>query len=183
MSQPTPSPPRDEPLRSRLDGVFAGLYDELCVIARSRLRRVSQPAVTSTGALVNECWLRLQRARSLQLDDERRFLALAGEVMRSAIVDRVRRARAEVRGGQAEHLTLDTAVGQQLQEDAEDVLAVDEALDGLAALDARAAQVVQMRYFAGLTDAQVATALGISERTVRRDWERARAYLALALKR
>lgn len=182
MSDPSAPTPAAEP-RSPLDDVFSDLYGELCVIARSRLRRHGQAVVTSTGALVHECWLRLQRSGRLRLDDEARFLALAAEVMRSAIVDAVRRARAERRGGGAEHVALESTAGELPHGDADDVLDVDAALKSLAELDAPAAQVVQMRYFAGLSDAQVATALGVSERTVRRHWSRARAFLALALKR
>lgn len=175
--------PLPEPaLRAQLDGAFAELYEELCVIARSRLRRQGSAELTGTGALVHECWLRLQRAGRLQLGERGRFLALAASVMRSAIVDRVRHARAQVRGGGAEHVTLDTGVSGGIGQEAPDVLAVDEALQGLQALDARAASVVEMRYFAGLSDEQIGQALGVSDRTVRRDWERARAYLALALR-
>lgn len=172
--------------RAQLDGAFAGLYDEVCIIARSRLRRSGGQGVTSTGALVHECWLRLQRAGQVQVGERGRFLALVSQVMRSTIVDLVRRSRAQVRGGDVEHLTLDTGVADGLGDaaatDADEVLALDHALDQLAERDERAARVVEMRYFAGLDDAAIAQALEVSERTVRRDWDRARAFLALALR-
>jgi RNA polymerase sigma factor (TIGR02999 family) len=171
--------------RARLDGAFAGLYDELCIIARARLRRSGANGVhgaTSTGALVHECWLRLERAGRVQVAERGRFLALAAQVMRSTIVDLVRRNQAQVRGGGVEHLTLDTGVAGAVAAEHDEVLAIDQALGDLAARDARAAQVVEMRYFAGLDDAQIAQALAVSERTVRRDWDRARAFLAVALR-
>ena len=171
-----------EATRARLDGAFAGLYDELCIIARARLRRSGAQGATSTGALVHECWLRLQRAGRVQVGEQGRFLALVSQVMRSTIVDMVRRSRAQMRGGDAEHLTLDTGVAEAVATDHDDVLALDDALGQLAQRDQRAAQVVEMRYFAGLDDAAIAQALDVSERTVRRDWDRARAFLALALR-
>ncbi|HRD96983.1 MAG TPA: ECF-type sigma factor [Rubrivivax sp.] len=172
--------------RAQLDDRFAELYDELRVIARSRLRRHDRGGITSTGALVHECWMRLQRAGRLRFGHEGEFLALAATVMRSLIVDMARRARAEQRGGGAEHVPLDTTLADSLgsdDEESHDVVVLDEALTELARFDARAAQVVEMRFFAGLADAQIAAALGVSERTVRRDWDRSRAFLALALRR
>ncbi len=175
--------------RVRLDRAFELLYPELQVIARSRLRRHGGANVTGTGALVHECWLRLQRAGTLSFEHQGHFLALAASVMRSAIVDLVRRAQAGRRGGDAEHVPLSTTVADQVGDpaaadagdDPDDVLALDAALQDLVRYDERAARVVEMRFFAGYTDAQAAMALGVSERTVRRDWERARAFLALAL--
>lgn len=172
--------------RAQLDARFAELYDELRVIARSRLRRHDREALTSTGALVHECWMRLQRAGRLRFGHEGEFLALAATAMRSLIVDMARRAGAQQRGGGAEHVPLDTTLAGSLGSDeaeSHDVIALDEAMTELARFDARAAQVVEMRFFAGLADAQIAAALGISERTVRRDWDRSRAFLALALRR
>lgn len=170
--------------RARLDRAFELLYPELRVIAHARLRRHGGgPTGTDTGALVHECWLRLQRAESLHVSQQGPFLALAAAVMRSAIVDLVRQAQAQRRGGDAQHITLGTTLAGELGDEPAEVLALDEALNDLARLDARAAQVVEMRFYAGLSEPQVAAALGVSERTVRRDWERARAFLALALQR
>jgi RNA polymerase sigma factor (TIGR02999 family) len=185
LDQPADAAPDAGPeaTRARLDGAFAGLYDELCIIARARLRRTGAQGATSTGALVHECWLRLERAGRVQVGERGRFLALVSQVMRSTIVDLVRRSRAQMRGGDAEHLTLDTGVAESVAgTDHDDVLAIDDALGQLAQRDQRAAQVVEMRYFAGLDDAAIAQALQVSERTVRRDWDRARAFLALALR-
>lgn len=170
--------------KTRLNRAFELLYPELRVIAHARLRRHGGgPAGTDTGALVHECWMRLQRAESLQIEHHGAFLALAAAVMRSTIIDLMRQAQAARRGGDVQHVTLGTTLAGQLGDDPDEVLALDEGLDDLARMDARAAQVVEMRFYAGLSEAQVATALGVSERTVRRDWERARAFLALALQR
>jgi RNA polymerase sigma factor (TIGR02999 family) len=102
--------------------------------------------------------------------------------MRSIIVDAVRAAGRERRGGGAEHVTLDTFIAEGLAQPHEELLDIDRALDELARLEPRLAQVVEMRYFVGLTDAEIAEALGVTDRTVRRDWEKARLLLAHALK-
>ena len=165
------------------DRIFTLLYPELSAMARARLRRGERVTMADTGALVHESWLRLQRAGSLRFEDRNHFLAHAARVMRSVIVDIARRSQAERRGGGLAIVTLDTAVGEAVAAGDPDVLHVSEAIDALAALDARLAQVVEMRWFAGLGEADIAAALGVTERTVRRDWEKARAFLTVALKR
>jgi RNA polymerase sigma factor (TIGR02999 family) len=169
------------------DRIFALLYDDLAAMARARLRRGERVTMADTGALVHESWMRLQRAGTVEFADRSHFLAHAARVMRSVIVDIARRSHAERRGGDMAFITLDTAlgdaVGEQVSADDPDVLRVSEALDELAALDPRLAQVVEMRWFAGLKEADIASALGTSERTVRRDWDKARAFLVVALKR
>jgi RNA polymerase sigma factor (TIGR02999 family) len=165
------------------DRIFTLLYPELESMARSRLRRGERVTLADTGALVHESWMRLQRAGSLRFEDRSHFLAHAARVMRSVITDIARRSLAERRGGDLARVTLDTAVGDAVAAGDPDVLHVAEAIDALAALDARLAQVVEMRWFAGLSEADIAAALGLTERTVRRDWEKARAFLTVALKR
>ncbi|HQY87438.1 MAG TPA: ECF-type sigma factor [Tepidisphaeraceae bacterium] len=103
--------------------------------------------------------------------------------MRSVVIDFVRRRSAERRGGGLEHVTLDTEAGQDLGATDEEILAVHGALETLAKVDARLVRVVEMRYFAGLNDLEIAAALGVTDRTVRRDWERARLLLAEMLGR
>jgi RNA polymerase sigma factor (TIGR02999 family) len=105
-------------------------------------------------------------------------LAYAASTMRSVIVDYVRRRQAERRGDGAPHVPLDTMIGEQLGASDEEILDVHEALETLAAVDERLVHVVEMRYFGGLTDAEIGRALGVTDRTVRRDWERARLLLA-----
>jgi RNA polymerase sigma factor (TIGR02999 family) len=165
------------------DRLFAVLYDDLAAMARARLRRGQRVTMADTGALVHESWLRLQGAGQLGFENRGHFLAHAARVMRSVIVDMARRSQAERRGGGAVFVTLDTQVGEAVAADEADVLQVAEALEELAELDPRLARVVEMRYFAGLTESEIAAALEVSDRTVRRDWEKARAFLVVALKR
>ena len=165
-----------------VERVFALLYRELQGMARARLARAPRVTAADTGALVHECWLRMQSLGERHFADRTHFLAYAARAMRSIVTDMARRHAAERRGGQAEHLTLDTSVADAVADAPEDLLALDGALEALSRLDARAAQVVEMRFFAGLGEVETAAALQVSLRTVQRDWERARAFLTLALK-
>lgn len=166
-----------------LERIFTLLYDELAVMARARLRRGERVTLADTGALVHESWMRLQQAGRVVFEDRGHFLAHAARVMRSVITDIARRSQAERRGGDQVFVTFDTAIGESVASGDPDVLRVAEAIDELAALDQRLAQVVEMRWFAGLSEADIGTALGLTERTVRRDWEKARAFMAVALQR
>jgi len=153
-------------------------YPELKKIARARLHASGPQSGLNTTALVNESYLRLaQRVGQLDFASPGHFYAYAAQVMRSVIVDELRSHRAERHGGGAAHVTLDTAVANQLFADNDEALQVDAALTALAQVEPRLAQVVEMRYFAGMTDAEIATALGLTDRTVRRDWDKARALL------
>ncbi len=169
--------------RDAMGQIFALLYPELKSIARARLRRNRRLTIMDTTMLVNECFLRLQKMQRLQVEDRHHFLAYAARVIRAVIVDIVRQERAGKRGGGAAEDTLDTEHMQAIGDNGSNVLEVAEALDALALADPRLASVVEMRFFAGYTDAEIASALGITDRTVRRDWEKARAYLMVALQR
>lgn len=160
---------------------FSLLYADLRRLARARLRQHQTFTLLDTTSLVNESYLKLVGAQALPVEDRHHFFAYASRVMRSVIVDFARARQAERRGGDAEHVVLDTAMGEHLAAPENDVLRVHEALDVLAQADARLAQVVEMRYFGGLGEAEIAEVLGVSERTVRRDWERARLLLQAAL--
>ena len=160
---------------------MALLYDELHRLARGRMYRSGPMTLLDPTSLVSECWLRLQGAEGASFPDRRHFLSFAARVMRSIVVDTVRAAMAERRGGDAAHVTLDTAIVEGTAQAPDEALRVHEALDELAQLDPRLAQVVEMRYFAGLSEAETAEALGVSERTVQRDWTKARLLLAQAL--
>ena len=105
-------------------------------------------------------------------------MAYAATTMRSVVIDFVRRRSADRRGGGAEHVTLDTRAAEVLGGSDDEILAVHSALETLAKVDPRLVRVVEMRYFAGLTDVEIGAALGVTDRTVRRDWERARLLLA-----
>lgn len=169
--------------RQAADLVINLLYADLRQVARARLREAGELTLLDTTALVHESYLRLQRAGSVEFVDRKHFLAYAAKVMRNVIVDAVRERAAERRGGDSPHVTLSTEVGNGVSLDDEEVLRVHEALEELAALDERLAQVVEMRYFAGLSEAEIADCLGVTERTVQRDWRKARALLSTALLR
>jgi len=133
-----------------------------------------------TTALVHEAYLRIAGVE-MGSDEQRSFLAYASRTMRSVIVDFARKRQAECRGGDACIVTLTGDVAERHPAAADDIVRVHEALEELAHIDVRLAQVVEMRYFAGLVEAQIAQALGVSERTVRRDWEKARLLLSRVL--
>lgn len=166
---------------SAIRQLFDATYQELRALARMRLRKGGRGTLLDTTALVHESFLRFARAGRLQVEDRRHFFGYAAKVMRSVVVDFVRERLAERRGGGAEHVTLDTALGDGADTGADEVLRVHEALGSLAEIDERLVRVVEMRYFAGMTETEVADVLEITERTVRRDWEKARLLLAQAL--
>lgn len=165
------------------DRLFAAAYQELRKLARSRLRDGGRNTVLDTTALVHESYLRSLASGRLRADSRRAFFAYASQVMRSVIVDAVRERQALRRGGDLIRLTLDTQLGDGLPAEEEEVLKVHEALQALAAAEPRLAQVVEMRYFGGYSEIEIAEALQITDRTVRRDWDKARLLLGVLLKR
>ena len=158
--------------------MFAGLYGELRRLARSRLAGGGRHTLLDTSALVHEAFLRMRHSGGVELRDREHFMAYAATTMRSVVIDFVRRRRADRRGGGAEHVTLDTRAAEVLGSSEDEILEVHNALQVLAKVDPRLVRVVEMRYFAGLTDLEISAALGVTDRTVRRDWERARLLLA-----
>jgi len=162
--------------------VFDATYDELRGLARSRLRKGSRNTLLDTTSLVHEAYLRFADAGRLHIGDREHFLRYASHVMRSVIVDFVREKVAQRRGGDAVHVTLNSAIGDVTGAGENEILKVHEALEELAQHDARLVQVVEMRYFAGMTETEIAAALGVNDRTVRRDWQKAKLLLADALK-
>ena len=164
------------------DRVLALLYDDLRRIARSRLRLAGDMTLLDTTSLVHEAYLRFQGAGELDFADRRHFLGYAAKVMRSVIIDAVRTRQADRRGGGAIHVTLNTAIGDSVATGEDEVLRVHEALAELSSVDERLGSVVEMRYFGGLSESEIAECLGITERTVQRDWQKARLFLADALK-
>ncbi len=162
------------------EALFEAAYPELRRLARSRLHDGGRNTVLDTTALVHESYLRIARSGALQAEERRAFFAYASQVMRSVIVDAVRERQAQRRGAGAERVTLDTALGEVIGQSEPEVLHVHEALQQLAAVEPRLAQIVEMRYFGGFDDPEIAEALGLTARTVRRDWVKAR-MLLLAL--
>jgi RNA polymerase sigma factor (TIGR02999 family) len=162
--------------------LFTVAYPELRTLARARLRQHRGPgAHLDTTALVHETFLRFASSGRLQAEHRPHFFRYASRVMRSVIVDTLRERGAERRGGNAVHDSFTTQMQGLGAGTEEEILKVHEALDGLAQFDPRLVDVVQMRYFAGLTDREIGAALGVTERTVRRDWEKARLLLLEAL--
>jgi RNA polymerase sigma factor (TIGR02999 family) len=131
---------------------------------------------------VNEWYLRFADSHQLQIHDRVHFLRHASRVMRSVIVDFARRRTAGRRGGKAPHVVLDTPVETGARRGAAEVLRVHEALHDLERLDPRMGQIVEMRYFGGMTETEIGQSLGVTDRTVRRDWDRARLWLRDLLK-
>jgi RNA polymerase sigma factor (TIGR02999 family) len=163
------------------DALFEAMYPELRRLAHARLAR-GRHTLLDTCALVNECYLRFADAGRIELNEREHFLAYATQAMRSIIVDFARSRLADKRGGAAEHTQLRTELGGGLPQGDEQIVRVHDALLELEARDERLARVVELRYFAGLNESEIAQALGLNERTVRRDWEKARLLLADALR-
>jgi RNA polymerase sigma factor (TIGR02999 family) len=147
-----------------LDKAFSAFYPELKRIAHARLRGSGLHGYMQTTALVHDSYLKLASGPAHEFADRLHFLAYASRALRSIVVDLVREQRALRRGGDLQVVTLDTA-------------AVSDALDDLAKLDEGLARLVEMRFFGGLTEAEIAEALGMSVRTVGREWQKARALL------
>ncbi len=164
-----------------IDAHFAGAYRQLRRLAHARLRSVQRTSLMNTTALVHESYLRLAACNRLELNDRSHFLAYAGRAMRSVMVDLVRRRFATRHGGSQIEVTLSDDLNGDDPAAYLAILRVHEALDDLAKLDLRMVRIVEMRYFAGMTETEVAEALSMSDRTVRREWEKARLWLSQAL--
>ena len=167
--------------RHAADQAFALLYADLQRLAHSRMRRSGSMTMLDTTALVHESWLRFQGASEAVFADKQHFMGYAARVMHTVVVDFVRARRAIKHGGEVEHVTLDTAIGDAMGHNDDEILRVDEAMQELAVADRRLHDVVELRYFGGLTEVEIAAILGVTERTVQRDWQKARLFLSAAL--
>lgn len=161
--------------------IFDVTYEDLRRMARGRLLRNSRGTLLDTTALVHESFLRLMKARELSAMDRAHFFRYAGQVMRSIVVDFARMRAAEIRGGGAVKITLETHLDAPDAAGETEVLRIHEALAELATIDPQLVEIVEMRFFAGLTEHEIAEALEVTERTVRRRWEKARLLLAAEL--
>ena len=168
--------------RRAADQAFALLYADLQRLAHSRMSRSGNVTMLDTTALVHESWLRFQGASEAVFADKQHFMGYAARVMHSVVVDFVRARQAAKHGGDVQHVTLNTAIGDSLGERDGEILLVDEAMQQLAVADRRLYDVVELRYFGGLSEAEIAAILGVTERTVQRDWQKARLFLSSALK-
>jgi RNA polymerase sigma factor (TIGR02999 family) len=167
--------------RGALDRVLSTLYQELHAMARRQLAGQQAQTLDAT-ALVHEAYLKLIGRQTAQFDDRAHFFAYAASAMRSVVVDYARQRLAQKRGGDLHRVTeLPEEIEGGLRLD-EETLGLDTALTRLAAVDARLAQVVELRYFAGLSELEIAALLKRSERSIRRDWQKARLYLLASLK-
>lgn len=167
--------------RAARDALFEAAYAELRRLAHARLYGGGRNTALDTTALVHESYLRLVQTGALELQDRRAFFAYASTVMRSVIVDSARARLAERRGGDAQKVTLSTDLQHDLAHDEEVIVQMHEALQDLEKADARAARMVEMRYFGGYSDKEIAETLEITERTVQRDWEKAKMLLRVML--
>ncbi len=162
------------------DALYAELYGELQKLARWRLRARSKLTLLDTGSLVHESFIRFAAASDARFESRVHFLRWAAQVMRSVIVDFARRRSAGRRGGGLPRVAMDADIAAADGAE-EEILGVHQALERLAAVDARLGHVVEMRYFAGMSEPEIAQSLGVTERTVRRDWQKARLLLKEAL--
>ena len=152
------------------------VYGELRQQAARYLRRERPGHTLQATALINEAYLRLIDAKEVQWQSRAHFFAIAANLMRRILVDHARRRDAEKRGGSQLLLTLDDSLAIA-NETGVDLLAIDEALTKLAEIDSQQARVVELRFFSGLSVDETAAALGVSPKTVKRDWSVARAWL------
>jgi RNA polymerase sigma factor (TIGR02999 family) len=164
------------------EALFATAYADLHRLARARLRDGGSNTLLDTAGLVHESYLRFVDAGELRAEDRRAFFAYASQVMRSVIVDSARERVAQRRDGGGRTLTLATQIDAKLADGEETILRVHEALADLEQADFRLAQVVQMRYFGGYSEQEIAETLGIGDRSAQRDWEKARLILSAALR-
>jgi RNA polymerase sigma factor (TIGR02999 family) len=156
--------------------LFPLVYRELRVMAHRQLVKGRPDQLLDTTGLVHEAYLKLVDQTQSTWQDRRHFFAVAATAMRQVIIDAARRRRAQKRGGHVETSVLDEArVG--LDGRAEEILAIDEALGRLAELNERLVRVVELRFFGGLSVEEAAQVLDVTERTVKRDWRKARAFL------
>ena len=170
--------------REALDALLPIVYKELRQLAHFQLRRERPDHTLQSAALVNEVYVRLVGLRPPQWESRTHFFAIAAQQMRQILVDYARRHRASKRGGGEETISLvDTVMLSPPKSKGIDVAALDDALNALAQVDARKAQVVELRFFAGLNFDETAEVLKVSTVTVARDWTTARAWLHREMRR
>ena len=171
-----------------IDRLMPMVYRELKRIAHRQLRLEPGGHTLSTTAVVHEAYLRLADQSRVQWVDRGQFFAVAAQAMRRVLIDYARQHAAERRGGVGrsavalEFLEQGDSPAISIPERADSLIALDEALDGLHRMDERLARIVECRFFAGLTEVETSEALGVSQRTVARDWQMARAWLHEALR-
>jgi RNA polymerase sigma factor (TIGR02999 family) len=166
---------------SALDALMPLVYDELHRVASQRLRRERPGHTLGATALVNEVYLKMVDHKLLELADRNEFLAVASRIMRNILVDYARTRRRAKRGGGLAPVPLDDVAAFLSDQEADEVLVLDEALERLMRIDERAGLVVQYRFFGGLTLDETAEHMGIAKRTIQRSWTMARAWLRMEM--
>lgn len=169
--------------RKALGAILPLVYNELRRLARYHLHQQRPNHTLQTTALVHEAYLRLAEEKALQVKDRGHFLGVAAQLMRWILVDYERNRRAVKRGAGATRVTLDPSIASRSQPQDMDLLALDEALNRLAQLDRQQSQIIELRYFGGLTIEDTSEFLGISPATVKRSWSSARAWLLREMSR
>lgn len=167
--------------KTAIGQLYGILYPELRSLAHQRVRSLNNVQMLDTTSLVHESYLRLVNAGRINVENRKHFLAYAAHVMRSVVVDFVRHARTERAGGAELHVTLNSDVLEAVASPADEILRMHEFLEDLAQVDPRMVSVIEMRYFAALDNDQIADVLNVTDRTVRRDLEKARLLLLDAL--
>lgn len=161
--------------RAAADAAFAALYEQLHRMARRELARGGSGVTLGATTLLHDAYLDMSGRDGKAFPDRNRFMGYAARVMRSIIIDYARRRQAQKRGGQFEITSLRTGV--DVAADVAELTSISEALDELAAMDDRLARIVDLKFFCGFSFADIGSMLQLSERTVQRDWEKARIYL------
>lgn len=161
--------------RGAVEELYDQAYSELRMLARRQLRR--EPGGTlQTTEVIHEAYVRLHERVELGLNDKTHFFALSARAMRRVLIDHFRNRKAQKRGGGTPNLPLEEGL-IPTGERGEVLLNLDEALDGLAAVSERLAQIVEYKFFGGMTEGEIGEILGVSDRTVRNDWRKAKAWL------
>jgi RNA polymerase sigma factor (TIGR02999 family) len=160
--------------------LFAALYTELHRLARRELGRRSSQVTLGATTLLHEAYLKMSDRGEVAFPDRARFMAYTSRVMRRLIIDHVRRRHARKRGGLFEITALETSVADQVAE-ARELLGISDALDELATLDSALAEIVDLKFFCGFSFAEIGAMRDVSERTIQRQWEKARLYLHRAI--
>jgi len=163
------------------DKLFAALYDELHRMARRELARRGAGVTLGATTLLHEAYLDISDRDRAAFPDRNRFMGYASRVMRGLIIDYARRRQAQKRGGQFEITSIATDVAEAVP-DAQQLTRLSDALDELESADARLARIVDLKFFCGFSFAEIGVMVGVSERTVQRDWEKARIYLHRVLR-
>ncbi|MDX6288735.1 MAG: hypothetical protein QOH42_534 [Blastocatellia bacterium] len=162
--------------QTALDKLYPLVYDELHKMARRYMNRERPGHTLQTTALINEAYVRLVDQKHVHWQNRAHFFAISAQIMRRILIDHARREHYAKRGGGAQKISLDE-VAMVAVERASSLLLLDEALSRLGEIDSRRSQVVELRYFGGLNNEEIAGVLKISENTVTRDWNMARAWL------